>query len=84
MTAIIREKLRGFIQERLKAKGDTAAFTDSDSLFISTRLDSLDAMEMVVVLEEEYGIDFSKIGFDLEAIDSINDMVTLIGAGTAG
>lgn len=75
----IRAKLRKYIQEKLQEKEDTKTFSDSDSLFIgSGRLDSLDAMGIVILLESEYRVDFRKTGFDLELIDSVDAMIVLI------
>ncbi len=51
--------------------------SDSDALFTSGRLDSLQAMETMVFLEREFGIDLSDIGFDLERIDSIERIADL-------
>jgi acyl carrier protein len=48
-------------------------FSDSESLFFSGRLDSLDALETIVFLESEYGIDLAKNGFDITLIDSVAD-----------
>ena len=66
-----KASVRAFLLGRLSFKGeDTAELKDSESLFLSTRLDSLDAMETVVFLEENHGIDFAEIGFDKSLIDS--------------
>jgi acyl carrier protein len=78
MNSPIRTKLRNYIQGKMHAKGETKGFSDSDSLFTSGRLDSLDAVELVVLLEDDYGADFVKTGFDQELIDSIDAIMELI------
>jgi acyl carrier protein len=40
-------------------------------------LQSIDAVDIVVFLEENFGIDFSEIGFDREQIDSIDAIFAL-------
>ena len=58
-----RDTIRHFIGERLQRKGDAAGFSDSDSLLLSGRVDSLDVVGLVTFLEDAYGLDFSD-GFD--------------------
>jgi acyl carrier protein len=67
-----RTKVRGLIDNLLRERDDTAGFSDSESLFESGRLESLAAVEVVVFLEEEFGVDFSKIDFQIDRIDSID------------
>ena len=52
-------------------------FSDSDSLLLGGRLQSLDAVEIVVFLEETFGVDFAAIGFDQEKIDSVDAITSL-------
>ena len=67
-----RTKVRGFIDNLLRERDDSAGFSDSESLFASGRLESLAAVELVVFLEQEFGVDFSKIDFQIDRIDSID------------
>ena len=76
-------EIREFVQNLLVMKGDRQPFTDESSLFLSGRLGSVDAVEVVVLLEEKFGIDFNETGFDQEQIDTIEAIFTLIrGAAT--
>lgn len=76
--------IREFVQRLLVQKGDQQPFHDSDSLLLSGRLQSVDAVEVVVFLEERWGVDFSQIGFDQSQIDSVDAISTLIqSAGAA-
>jgi acyl carrier protein len=76
-------EIREFVRNLLVMKGDRQPFTDESSLFLSGRLGSVDAVEVVVLLEEKFGIDFNETGFDQEQIDTIEAIFTLIrGAAT--
>jgi acyl carrier protein len=72
-----RAEIREFVQGLLTASGDDGPLADSDSLLFSGRLQSVDAVEIVVFLEENFGIDFAQIGFDKERIDSIDAICAL-------
>jgi acyl carrier protein len=73
-----KEKLRAFLKETLAKHGDTAALSDSDSIFVSGRLDSFSMMMLVMELEESFGIDFSKVDFEVGYVDSIADIEAFI------
>lgn len=73
-----RAAIRQFVQRLLAQKGDHRPFSDGDSLVFSGRLQSVDAVEIVIFLEEKWGIDFAKIGFDASQIDSVDAIETLI------
>lgn len=78
MTMDTRQSLRAFVAELLGNKGDTCEFTDGDSLLLSGRLQSIDAVEIALFLEQEYGIDFSETGFDETQIDSIDRITSFV------
>jgi acyl carrier protein len=77
-----RLKIREYLQNLLRQTGDRNGFADSDSLVMSGRLDSVDTLDLVVFLEEQYGIDFADRGFDKNALDSLDSVMGLIGAGS--
>ena len=70
--------IREFVQNLLSQKGDRAAFSDSEQLIARGRLQSIDTVEVVVFLEEKYGIDFGEIGFDQNQVESIDNIMALI------
>lgn len=70
--------VRNFLREILTAKCDRRPFSDSDSLFLSGRLGSMEGVELVVLLEDKFGIDFTQIGFDQSKIDSVEAIECLI------
>ncbi|MGB2671347.1 MAG: acyl carrier protein [Candidatus Acidiferrum sp.] len=72
--------IRQFLKDLLATKGDSLPFSDSDSLLLSGRLQSLDAVEVVVFLEEKFAVDFAAVGFDQEKIDSVGAIASLVEA----
>jgi acyl carrier protein len=75
-----REEIRKYLQELLLQKGDKQPFSDDASLLLSGRLASVDAVEIVVFLEEKFGVNFAVLGFDQELIDSVDAIDSLIQA----
>ncbi len=78
MDIVGKEKLRAFLTETLAKHGDSAPLSDSDSIFVSGRLDSFSMMMLVMQLEESFGIDFSRVEFDVGYVDSIADIEAFI------
>jgi acyl carrier protein len=74
----VRAQMRNYVTQRLMMRGDLAPLNDKDLLFTSGRLNSLDAVEIVMFLEEDYGINFSEINFDLTLLDSIDALADLV------
>jgi len=72
-----RAAVRQCIERLLAKKRDKKGLNDDDSLFLSGRLQSVDAVEVVLFVEEEWGIDFAKIGFDMSLIDSVDSILAL-------
>ncbi|MBV8773527.1 MAG: acyl carrier protein [Deltaproteobacteria bacterium] len=73
-----RSQVRHYITQRLALKGHGAPIADDQPLFSSGMLDSLDAVELVVYVEDEFGINFSEINFDLTLLDSIAAVCVLV------
>jgi acyl carrier protein len=74
----VRSQMRNYVIQRLRMKGDGAPLSDEDLLFTSGRLDSLDAVEIIMTIETDYGVNFSEIDFDLTRLDSIAAIADLI------
>jgi len=70
--------IRKFLQDLLAGKGDRRPFSDDDSMLFSGRLQSVDAVDVAVFLEEKYGVDFAEMGFDQERLDTVNGIAGLI------
>ncbi|MGB4911748.1 MAG: acyl carrier protein [Candidatus Dechloromonas phosphoritropha] len=80
MDANMKQKLREFLKETLEKHGDHKDFADNESLFVSGRLDSFSMMNLVMYLEEAFGLDFSDFEFDVSLVDSAKDIETLINS----
>ncbi len=65
------------MDDLLRERDDTTGFEDTESLFASGRLESLAAVQLVAFLEEQFGIDFSNLDFEIDRIDSIDLIATL-------
>jgi acyl carrier protein len=70
--------IREFLQTLLSRKGDQGAFLDNEQLIAGGRLQSIDTLEVVIFLEEKYGIDFAENGFDQNEVGSIDNILALI------
>ncbi len=81
---IERNAIRELVRSLLRSKNDTRSFTDSDSLVLSGRLDSIEILQIVMFLED-HGIGFEDEAFDQEDFDSIDRILARIErASTAG
>lgn len=70
--------IRDAIQTMLSERGDTRPLANDDSLFISGRLDSLAAAEMLMMLESRFGIDLADADFDVSQLDTIAEIEALV------
>jgi acyl carrier protein len=80
----VKAEIHDYVQRLLTNGGDDGALADNDSLLLSGRLQSIDAVEIVVFLEENFGIDFAQIGFDRDQIDSVDAIYALTQTVTKG
>jgi len=71
-------EIRSLLADLLGKKGDTATFSDDESLVLSGRLQSIDVLQLVLLLEARFGIDFSERGFDQTKLDSVRDILQVI------
>jgi len=72
-----KNDIREFVHSLLITNGDKGHLSDQDSILLSGRLQSIDAVEIVIFMEENFGIDFAQLGFDREQIDSIDAIYSL-------
>jgi len=79
-----KAQIREHVQRLLTSIGYGGQLADHDSLLLSGRLQSIDAVEIVLFLEETFGIDFAQIGFDREQLDSIDAIYALTQAAGNG
>ena len=78
MDNIRKQKIREYFLEILQLQSDDQSLADNDSLFVSGRLDSFSMMMFVMFLEKEFGIYFAALDFDVNLIDSLNEIELLI------
>jgi acyl carrier protein len=72
--ASIRQHITGL----LELKGERSDVSDSQPLLPAGLIDSLDVVETVLFLEQNFGVDFSIRAFnpdDFESIESIHGLV---------
>ncbi|HEX3662795.1 MAG TPA: hypothetical protein VHU89_15275 [Acidobacteriaceae bacterium] len=75
--------IHDFVQDLLLRNEDRAPLADGDSLLVTGRLQSVDTVDIVVFLEERFGIDFAQIGFDRDQLDSVDAIYALTQNATA-
>lgn len=76
----LKENLRKFLLLMLEDHKDNDSLSDDESIFMSGRLDSFSMVNVVMHLEKMYGIDFSKIDFDMSLFDSVNHIEGFISS----
>ena len=77
-----KNDIREFVRNLLITNGDRCDLSDQDSILLSGRLQSIDAVEIVIFMEENFGIDFAQLGFDREQIDNIDAIYSLAQAAS--
>jgi acyl carrier protein len=85
MATDLRLRLKELLIERLKFEGMTPAdIPDDDPLFAGgLGLDSIDALEIVVMLESEFGIKVKNESSARESFRSIATLADFVGAKLA-
>jgi acyl carrier protein len=73
-----RSTIRSHLAGLLKRKGDARPFADGERLLVTGRLDSADVVEMVVLLETSFGVNFGERGFDPEVFECVDSLVEFI------
>ena len=74
-----RETVREYVQKVLREnKDDTAAISDSESLVLSGRLSSLDIVDVLTFLEEQFGFEIDPNDFDQAKFDTIDSIVEMV------
>jgi acyl carrier protein len=57
---------------------DSGPFTDQSLLFSTGRLESLCAVELILFLEKEFDLSTGDPAFDVNLLDSVDEIVSLI------
>lgn len=74
----IEEQLKQLIVERLFLKIKPDDIGDDDSLIDDHGIDSVQVLEIVVGLEEEYGISFEDEDFDIEVFKTVKSIADFV------
>ncbi len=75
----IKERLKKLLVDRLKLQVDPAGIDESAALFgEGLGLDSIDALELVVGLEQEFGVQVPDESVGREAFASINALAEFV------
>jgi len=74
----MRDRLRIFLRQQLESRGQAPEFGDRDSLFLSGKLDSVAAVQLLVFLETELKWSGSAKVNDLSQIDSVEKIIALV------
>ncbi|MAY60886.1 MAG: hypothetical protein CML29_01630 [Rhizobiales bacterium] len=78
MTATIIETVRRTVTDLLAERGMPIQIDDGESLFDSGKLDSMAAVNIMMKLEADFGIDLSDPDFDISQIDSVEGISELV------
>jgi acyl carrier protein len=73
-----RIRIRSFVEELLNEHDDRATFSDTESLIKSGRLDSLAVVNLVTFLESVFAVDFARVEFDPERLDTVAEIAGVI------
>ena len=65
------EQIREFIKGLLEMKGVPSDVSDNEPLLTAGLIDSMDVLQTVLFLEENFGLDFSIHPFNPDDFDSI-------------
>jgi len=71
-------KLRAYVEELLAGLDDKRPFDNSESLIKTGRLDSLVVVKLILFLETAFGVDFTRVEFDPDRFDSVNEIAAVI------
>jgi acyl carrier protein len=78
MDAGDRIRIRAYLEELLREHDDRAAFGDTESLIKAGRLDSLAVVKLVTFLEADFAVDFARVEFDPERLDTVAEIAAVI------
>lgn len=71
-------RLRKVISDMLVARGHSGTVTDTESLFINGRLDSLAGTELMLLLESDFGVDLADPEFDVMSLDTLAGIAEVV------
>ena len=78
MKIALKDQVITFLKETLARHGDLGEVQDNESLFLSGRLDSLSMLNLIMLLENNFSMNFAEIDFEVDLVDSIDSIICLI------
>jgi acyl carrier protein len=75
-----RQIVRTFVRSLAENAGHREDFADGDLLASTGVLQSVDLLEIVLFLEERYGVDFGIINLDRSEIESVDRILEFIAS----
>ena len=76
----MNKNIRDLVITMLAEHGHRGDIGEHDSLFFSGKLDSLAATQVMMTLEQDFGIDLTDADFDISQLDTIARIEALVGA----
>ena len=80
----LHKKVKKIIVESLRLKMDPEEITDDLPLFEKLGLDSIDALELVVSLEKEFGVSVTSKDVDRKIFLNVDSIVAFIESNRKG
>ncbi len=77
MNITAKQQLRSFIEKALASHANRSNLANNESLFVSGKLDFLTMLNLIMYLEQNFGVNFPYDKFEVELIDSI-DVIELL------
>ena len=74
----IEDQLKELIVERLFLKIEPGDIGDEDNLMEAHGIDSVQVLEIVVGLEEDYGVSFEDEDFDIEIFQTVKSIAAFV------
>jgi acyl carrier protein len=75
-----KAEIHAYIAEILEQKDDKEALTDSSSLLITGRIDSMDVVDIFLFLEKKFGVRIDSARFKKTQVDSVDALAALVAA----
>jgi acyl carrier protein len=73
-----KSNLIAFLMKELNQSTRAHPMRNDESLFLEGPLNSLNMMNLVVFLEDNFNLDFSNIDFSVELVDTIDKIEALV------
>jgi acyl carrier protein len=73
-----RSHIRQIVSRALRDAGDESPFGDTDPLVVTDRLSSLDVVNILVELEQAFGVEIHADEFDVLRFDTVESIADLI------